>query len=48
MTKEQENENVNFIKKHMKGISESKEKSKKFLIELGTHDKNGKLTIHYR
>ncbi len=48
MTKEQEKENVDFIKKYMKDISKSKGKSQKFLIELGTHDKNGKLTAHYR
>ncbi len=31
----------------MKSISSSKKKSKKFLIELGTHDTHGKLTKNY-
>jgi hypothetical protein len=31
----------------MKSISSSKKKSKKFLISLGTHDRDGKLTENY-
>lgn len=36
------------FEEYAKKILSTKENSQKFLKELGTHDKKGKLTKHYR
>jgi len=48
MTKEQENIEIDLLNKYFDKVLSSKENAQKFLIELGTHDENGKLTKEYR
>ena len=48
MTKEQENIEINLLHEYLKKVLSSKESAKKFLIELGVNDINGKLTENYK
>jgi len=39
---------LELFKAYSRNILSSKENAKKFLIELGTHDKNGNLNENYK
>lgn len=48
MTKKQEKELISSFKEYSKEILSSKEKSQKFLIDLGICTKSGNLTSNYK
>jgi hypothetical protein len=47
MTKQQEINEITSLKEYFRDILSSKENSQRFLVELGTNDKTGKLRKHY-